>query len=211
MITSFVQLDPNKKYTYADYLTWQFKERVELILGKIFKMSPAPKTDHQIISMQLSASLSRYLQGKYCKVFAAPFDVRIAETDSNTDSISTVVQPDISVICDATKIDENGCLGAPDLIVEILSDSTVKRDLHEKYELYERVGVREYWIVHPRDKTIIKYTLDAEGVYQPSRLYTLGDVLESHVLQGYCLSLDDTFEGLVREPDLEYERSIVRL
>jgi len=92
-----------------------------------------------------------------------------------------------------------------------LSDSTVKRDLHEKYELYERVGVREYWIVHPRDKTIIKYTLDAEGVYQPSRLYTLGDVLESHVLQGYCLSLDDTFEGLVREPDLEYERSIVRL
>ena len=212
MVSSLAQLDINKKYTYADYLGWQFKERVELIFGRVFKMSPAPKTAHQVVSMELSNMLYQCMKARECKVFTAPFDVRIPRTlTARDDETDTVVQPDICVVCEASKLDERGCLGAPDLIVEILSDSSVKRDLHDKYELYESAGVKEYWIVHPRDKTILKYTLDGAGEYQPSRLYTLGDVLTSKILHEYTISLDDTFSGMVNEDDLEYEKSIVRL
>ncbi|MGB1282992.1 MAG: Uma2 family endonuclease, partial [Polaribacter sp.] len=158
MITDINQLDLNKTYTYADYLLWQFSERVELIKGKIFKMSPAPKRIHQDISRNIEFKLFAHLRKQPCKVYYAPFDVRLSKKKKDQ-LIETVVQPDICVICDEKKLDDRGCLGAPDLIVEILSPSTKKKDITDKFNLYEENGVREYWIVDPDNQTLLKYVL----------------------------------------------------
>lgn len=211
MITDINQLDLNKRYTYADYLTWRFKERVELIMGKIFQMSPAPKTDHQHISGIVFGELYNFLRKKSCKAFSAPFDVRLPHNDQDSDDkTETVVQPDICVICDPEKIDENGCKGAPDLIVEVVSASSVRKDLHEKYDIYENAGVREYWIVQPRDKTLVIHGLN-NGVYQPSRIMTIGDIAKSKVLQGFELNLNEVFQDVVKEPQEEYKVKEIRL
>ena len=151
MIKSIDQLDFTKQYTYADYLTWQFDERVELIKGWISRMSPAPLVRHQLISMELSSEIYTYLKGKSCSVFAAPFDVRLTNKRKSLPdkSIISVVQPDISVICDIEKLDDKGCVGAPDWIIEILSPGNTRKEMKEKFSLYEENGVREYWVVYP--------------------------------------------------------------
>lgn len=200
-ITDFQQLDLTKSYTYADYLLWQFRERVELIVGKIFKMSPAPSSKHQYIIAAVNASIFTYLKGRPCKVFPAPFDVVLPSQSGVED---TVVQPDISVICDASKITEKGCSGAPDLIVEVISKSSVSRDLHEKYAVYEQAGVKEYWIVQPQDRTLTIFTLDASGNYQPSKPLTQGDIVTSRILPGLQLDLNELFVDIVEEPEEEY-------
>ena len=154
-ITNINQLNLNKLYTYADYLTWQFQERVELIKGKIFKMSPAPLNIHQAISINLIRDMSVFFKGNNCVIRHAPFDVRLIKKTAKDQEIETVVQPDICVICDREKLDDRGCIGAPDLIVEILSPSTKNKDIKDKFELYEQNEVREYWIVDPNNKTVI--------------------------------------------------------
>lgn len=180
IITNINDLDLNGSYTYADYLLWQFSERLELIKGKIFKMSPAPSSSHQRISMKLTRELDRYFYGLNCEIFAAPFDVRLINFKKSTsdNQIITVVQPDLSVICDSSKIDEKGCLGAPNLIVEILSNGNSNTDLKIKFDLYEENGVKEYWIVNPTDKTVLIYTL-LEGKYIGSRPFTTDTVIQS--------------------------------
>ena len=202
-ITDLSQLDLNKSYTYADYLTWQMKDRVELILGKIFNMSPAPKAQHQYISGLVFTAMSVYLKGKKCKVFAAPFDVRLPIKNQRGEP-NTVVQPDISVICDPAKIDQDGCNGTPDLIVEIISKHSVTRDLHEKYDLYEKCGVQEYWILHPNDKTLTVFYLNEQGKYIPSKPLTYGDTPVSYVLPGLSIDLNEVFEDVVKEPEEGY-------
>src|SRR6185503_18824286 len=127
-------LDISKTYTYADYLKWTFDERLELIKGKIFKMSPAPGSLHQRISLRLARWIGNYLDGNPCEIFTAPFDVRLPRKSKDDKDILTVVQPDICVICDVNKVDEKGCLGAPDLVVEILSPGNNKKELKNKYE-----------------------------------------------------------------------------
>ncbi len=151
MITSIDQLDLTKQYTYADYLTWQFSERVELIKGRIFKMSPAPLRTHQNISFQLSLQIGNYLKGRNCDAYAAPFDVRLVNKRRSTpdNQITSVVQPDICVICDKSKLDDRGCVGAPDWIIEILSPGNNKKEMKDKFELYEENGVKEYWVIYP--------------------------------------------------------------
>ena len=162
VITNIKQLDLKGSYTYADYLLWQFKERVELIKGKIFKMSPAPSSFHQDISFEISGILYNFFKNKSCKVYTAPFDVRLINFKESTadNQIITVVQPDLCVICDRTKIDEKGCIGAPDLIIEILSRGNSKKEMDIKYDLYEENGVFEYWIVNPWEQTIAIYVLE---------------------------------------------------
>jgi Uma2 family endonuclease len=185
-------LDVSKTYTYADYLKWTFDERLELIKGKIFKMSPAPGSVHQLISGAIFAELYNYLKGKPCKVFHAPFDVRLNKRSINNKDIQTVVQPDISVVCNPLKIDEKGCLGAPDIVVEILSPGNNKKELQNKYEVYEENGVLEYWIIHPSEKTFLRYSL-VENRYQASRLLTTGDEVITPILPGFVLKLDELF------------------
>jgi Uma2 family endonuclease len=167
IVTDITELDLNGTYTYADYLLWQFKERVELIKGKIFKMSPAPSTWHQKISAKLHLEIGGFFKNHYCQAFYAPFDVRLPKKGQRlTDQkIYTVVQPDLCVICDEFKLDERGCLGAPDLIVEILSPGNSKVEMFNKFELYQESGVREYWLVEPSQNAVLVYVLDNEGKY----------------------------------------------
>ncbi|QEC78013.1 Uma2 family endonuclease [Mucilaginibacter ginsenosidivorax] len=185
-------LDVTKTYTYADYLKWAFDERIELIKGKIFKMSPAPGSIHQRLSQRISLKLGIYLIGKRCEVFTAPFDVRLSRKTSNDKEVNTVVQPDICVICDINKVDDRGCLGAPDIVVEILSPGNNKKELQNKYEVYEENGVLEYWIIHPSEKTFLRYSLVGNS-YQASRLLTTGDEVTTPVLPGFVLNLDELF------------------
>lgn len=190
-------LDLNSTYSYADYLTWTFDERLELIKGKIFKMTPAPNGFHQEVSMTISNEFYNFLKKKRCKVFAAPYDVRLPKKGGDPDqNIFTVVQPDICVICDLSKTDFRGCTGAPDIVVEILSPSNNSKELKNKYDVYEESGVKEYWIVSPQDKTFLKYTLDDSGQYQPSKLLTLGDTIVTPVLPGFVLSVDTIFSEI---------------
>lgn len=202
-ITNINQLDLNKSYTYADYLTWKIKERVELIMGKVFKMSPAPTSRHQYISGLLNAAIIIFLKGNDCKVFAAPFDVSLPVTNKKGEP-NTVVQPDLCIICDQRKITEKGCDGSPDLIIEIVSKGSVTRDLHEKYDLYEQCGVKEYWIVNPNDKSLSIFLLDEKGKYLVSKPLTYGDIVESDVLPGLALDLNEIFQDLVKEPEEGY-------
>lgn len=156
-ITSLSQLDLNGSYSYSDYLLWKFKERVEIIKGKIMEMSPAPTRFHQRISMKLTIEFAKVFDNHACQLYAAPFDVRFPDENGK---IKTVVQPDLCVICDPNKLDDKGCIGAPDLVVEILSPSNSKHEMKDKYELYQEQGVKEYWIVSPQDKTIFIYVLE---------------------------------------------------
>ncbi|NGZ89450.1 Uma2 family endonuclease [Psychroflexus maritimus] len=169
-ILNINELDLKKQYTYSDYLTWRFNERVELIKGWIYKMSPATKRFHQEIEGVLHAKIWNFFENKPCKVYQSPFDVRLKRSRGKDDEIDTVVQPDICLVCDLEKLDEAGCLGAPDLIVEILSASTAKKDYNEKFNLYEENGVKEYWIADPANKSIEIFSLMNEK-YESLGLY----------------------------------------
>lgn len=177
-VTDISQLDLNGSYTYADYLTWQFQERLELIKGKIFRMSPAPNTMHQKVSWKLSMELGNFFSNTPCQAFSAPFDVRLYKKAKDDKQITTVVQPDICVICDESKLDERGCLGSPDLIVEILSPGNSKKEMRNKYDLYEENGVKEYWVVFPHEQVLQIYVLK-EGKYTALRPLVPGDPVTS--------------------------------
>nr|WP_315153021.1 Uma2 family endonuclease [uncultured Flavobacterium sp.] len=162
IVTNINQLNPKENYTYADYLLWQFSERVELIKGKIFKMSPAPSRTHQDISWALARQIDKVFHKTSCKMYTAPFDVRLVNFKNSTldSQIISVVQPDLCVICDIEKLDDKGCLGSPDLIVEILSPGNSSKEMDLKFDLYQENGVKEYWIVNPMQKTIFIYVLE---------------------------------------------------
>jgi Uma2 family endonuclease len=206
IIKDFSQLDFTKKYTIADYLSWQFRERVELIMGKIFMMSPAPSSLHQQVVSDLHATFHSFLKGKTCRVFPAPFDVYLFENDAG----DTVVQPDITVICDLSKIKMEGCKGAPDLVIEVVSKGSVKHDLHEKFTLYEKAGIPEYWLVNPSDRSLVIFNLEG-GTYQPSKPLTAGDIAESKVLNGLKFNLDEVFTNAINEPEALYQNKIKRI
>jgi len=192
-VLALEDIDLSLTYSYAHYLNWLFDDRVELIKGKVFKMS-GPARLHQQISIHISSMLFNFLLGKPCKVYNAPFDVRFYKESKADKDIYTVLQPDICVICDLTKLDDKGCIGAPDIVIEILSPGNNKMELLHKYGIYEEFGVKEYWVVGPVEKTLLKYTLDAKGKYQPSKLFTLSERVHSEVLPGFELDLDAVFE-----------------
>lgn len=162
MITSIDQLNMNTSYSYADYLTWKFKERVELFKGKIFRMSPAPNVLHQQVSMRLTKRLLPALNDKPCSLFSAPFDVRLYDSKKSkrNEDVFTVVQPDLCLICDPNKLDDHGAIAAPELVIEILSPGNSKKEMKYKFDLYEEAFVLEYWIVDPVYKTVLVYVLE---------------------------------------------------
>lgn len=194
MVTSIEQLSEDTIYSYADYLKWQIKDRIELIKGKIFNMSPAPNMLHQRVSMNLSGQIWKTLENEPCQVFSAPFDVRLPRKNNNGDEeIITVVQPDISVICDLDKLDQKGCLGAPDWVIEILSPGNSKKEMKEKYSVYEESGVKEYWIVEPLTEIVLVYILDENGTYRGLQPFTTDDVLQAHTLPDVHVDLSKLF------------------
>lgn len=197
-ITDIDQLDPNATYSYADYLTWQFEEIVELIKGKVYRnMSPAPNRRHQRISLKLILNLGNFLEKHPCQLFPAPFDVRLIDkkkSSKQNKDIYTIVLPDLCVVCDLDKLDDQGCLGAPDLIIEIASPATLKKDQKIKLALYEENGVREYWIVYPEINSVAVYDLDEAGRYRLRNLYHEEDIARVGLFPDLAVNLSDIFE-----------------
>jgi Uma2 family endonuclease len=188
------RLKDQERFTYADYLTWPDDERWELIDGDAYMMSPAPTRRHQEISIDLASQFHNYLKGKPCKVYDAPFDVRLSDSGDTEDSaIITVVQPDIVIVCDSSKLDDRGCNGAPDLIVEILSPSTAEHDLKVKFYLYQRMGVREYWIVNQSDSTLMIFKINAANEYGRPEMYGTSDKVPVPLLGDLVIDLADVF------------------
>lgn len=183
-----------RKYTYADYITWPEEERWELINGIAYDMSPSPSRRHQEISRALFYQFYEYLKDKACEVYYAPFDVRLPKAQEEDEDIPTVVQPDILVVCDLHKLDEKGCKGVPDLIIEIVSPFSAVKDVKEKFTLYERHGVKEYWLVHPEEKIVMVFSLDSSGSkYGRPQNYADADKIEVKVLKGFVVDLSNVF------------------
>lgn len=158
-------------------------------------MSPVPKRIHQKISGLIFNKIYNFLEGNPCDTYSAPFDVRLPVKSKKNNEIFTVVQPDICVVCDKEKLDEYGCIGAPDIVVEILSKGNSKKELQYKYDVYEESGVKEYWVVNPDYENLIIYKL-VESKYQPSRLLTRGDYVQTDILPGFSLDLDEMFSAV---------------
>lgn len=185
-------LPKEKFYTLADALTWDEQDRIELIQGSPVMMAP-PSRAHQKISMALATQLSSYLAGKKCEVYAAPFAVRLfEEKDDRPENVDTLVEPDISVICDPSKLDDIGCKGAPDLIMEILSPSTNRHDKLTKFNLYQQAGVREYWIVDPASKSVQIFVLE-DGRYAAKDFGSAEETVRVNVLENCDIDLTQVF------------------
>lgn len=186
--------DSSISYTYADYMKWKFEEQLELIRGRIFKMSPAPAPVHQKICLAIGSIFYRKLKKSKCQTFPAPFDVRLPiRGRKKDDEITTVVQPDICIICDESKLDSRGCCGAPDLIVEILSPGNSKKEINLKFELYEEAGVKEYWIVNPAEENIVVFILNEQGKFSGLKMYAGGDNIISVAVPGLKIDVTEIF------------------
>jgi Uma2 family endonuclease len=194
-VTSLDQLDLSQAYTYADYAAWQVEERIELLEGRVHPMSPAPNLQHQRVSGNLHGLLWAYFRSQRpCELFAAPFDVRLPEPGSPPEQpASTVVQPDLCVVCDPARLDAHGCLGAPDLVVEILSPGNSRKELRDKYRIYESSGVREYWVVSPHEQYLSRFVRDVQGRFAGMAPLTDEDVLETSLFPGFSVPLREVF------------------
>jgi Uma2 family endonuclease len=181
-------------FTYGQYYQWDDDKRWELIDGVPYDLTPSPNRKHQEISRNVSVRMYQFVLGQACQVFFAPFDVRLPDFPEQDDNdISTVIQPDIVVICEKKKLDERGCRGAPDLVVEILSPSTSRKDIGVKFSLYERHGVREYWIIHPAEESLMIFNLGGDSRYGRPQGYGRGDIVTSTVLEGFELNVAEVF------------------
>ncbi|GAB3418578.1 Uma2 family endonuclease [Niabella aquatica] len=194
-ITCLDQLNLAERYTYADYFRWKLQERVELLRGWIHKMSPAPSSKHQLVSLKLTLKFGNYFERKPCKVFTAPFDVRLPgpKKQKGDELIFTVMQPDICVIRDAAKIDDRGCIGAPDLVIEILSPGNTQKEMGIKFDLYEESGVKEYWLAEPQDRAILVYILK-NGKYTGLKPFTEEDEINSTLFPALKFKVREVFE-----------------
>jgi Uma2 family endonuclease len=189
-----LSLDLSKRYTYADFLTWVDDVGRELVDGFV-KLMAVPRWEHQRASARLVGELREIVKrgGGRCEVFHTPFAVRLpinGEVDGKTE---TVLLPDVCVLCDLSKLSGGGCIGAPDLVIEIQSPRTMEYDMTVKYDLYERHGVREYWIVQPLDHWVKVFVLGIDGKYSPGVVYESGSVPVS-IFGGALIELSSIFE-----------------
>jgi len=182
-------------YTYADYLTWKFEERLELFRGKIFKMAGA-NTKHQLVAGKLHLRIASFLERKPCKVFMPPYDVRLPVQNKKKDSeITTVVQPDLCIVCDSSKIEPSGVIGAPDFVIEILSPGNPVKEMRLKYGLYEEAGVGEYCIINTEEENIISYRLNSAGQFEVYKILIAGDVVNLRAVPGLQINIADIFDN----------------
>jgi len=188
-------------FTYAEYKNWPNEERWEIIGGEAFNMSPAPGMTHQIYSGEIFRQIANFLEDKPCQVFSAPFDIFLPEPNESEEETSTIVQPDISIICDKSKLDEKGCTGSPDVVIEIISPSSGARDQIIKMDLYEKHRVKEYWIVHPIDKILWKYIL-FESKYGKPQIFDYKGTPSFEIFPDFLLDLLKVFgpDDNVSEP-----------
>jgi Uma2 family endonuclease len=187
-------------HTYGDYLTWPEEVRYELIDGIAYLMAPVPTLDHQDVAGEVYFQLRQALEGKPCRPFIVPVDVRLPKAGEADEAIDTVVQPDVLVVCDASKLDRRGVRGAPNLVVEVLSPVTAGHDHVRKRRIYERAGVPEYWLVHPVDRIVTVYRL-MNGEYGKPDVYDLAGETPVAVLPGVVIQWDAI---AARLPEPEY-------
>ncbi len=181
------------RHTFADCFTWDEKERIEIIDGEAFMMA-TPSRIHQEICFEIGRQLGNYLEGKQYKVYPAPFGVRLFEQDGDKpEDVDTLVEPDISVVCDRSKLDKHGCKGAPDMVIEVLSPSTQQHDQLVKLNLYQRAGVQEYWIVDPENRTVRVLLQTGDGTFRTHEVYRQEDVAKVNVLDGCFIELSKVF------------------
>ena len=194
-------LDLTRQYTYADYLTWMDDKMRELLNGFVRLMSPAPRLNHAVVSSKIVGPIINYIERKDgdCQVFYAPFDVRFPKNPNETEDhqIYTVVQPDICVVCDLSKLDERGCLGAPDLVIEIQSLSSKRYDLNEKFNIYQAGGVKEYWVVSPLEKGINVFILQEDGKYDSGTVYEGNTEVPVQTLPGLSINTEKLFKRII--------------
>lgn len=195
-VADYALLNLDRLYTYWDYLKWSFLDRVELIKGKVVKMSPAPSRNHQLIVRVVNRYFDQYFLDKPCGLFYAPFDVRLPVPGAKKDS--TVVQPDLTVICDLSKVDERGCFGIPDILVEIVSPGNSRHDMNVKFKLYEACGVKEYWIIQPQERSVLIYVLE-NNKYIGLPPFTEGTEAAGHLFPNLSLPVDVVFANLPKE------------
>ncbi len=195
-MVSLTAMHPDFKniFSYADYLRWTDRERIELIDGVPYMMTPAPSRVHQEIIFELGGQFRNALKDQKCKGYTAPFDVRLTENKSkdNDEEVYTVVQPDLVVVCDQSKLDDKGCHGAPDLVIEVISPSTASHDYIRKMELYEKNSVKEYWIVHPTDRVLMVHVLK-DGHYMKPKIYDREATVQVQVLPEIEIDLKEVF------------------
>ena len=178
--------------TYAEYLDLGEEVRYEVIDGKVYNMSPAPSTKHQAVQREILTEFTIYLRGKKCSVFGSPIDVCFSEADSDIKHIKEWVEPDLVIVCDKNKIKEKRIVGVPDLVVEILSKSTAKKDKLIKFNRYQSAGVKEYWIVDPSNEHIDVYLLE-NGGYKHSGAYFRDDRIPVHIFDGFSIDMANVF------------------
>lgn len=196
-ITELSQLDLNATYSYADYLTWQLEGTVELIKGKIMAMVPAPNVKHQRVARNLLRPIDNYLMQKSCEVFIAPFDIKLYDSRKSKlsdNEVFSVVQPDLCVVCDKEKITEQGCSGAPDWVIEVLSPGNSKKEMQLKYALYQENGVTEYWLVYPYEQAVHQFVLDQDSQkYQLIAMFSVDDKVTPTLFPELQIDLADVF------------------
>ena len=186
--------DNQRKLTYEEYLALGDEARYEVIDGQIFNMSPAPSTKHQAIQRELLTEFNIYLRGKKCRVFGSPLDVCFSEKDNDIKNIKEWVEPDLVIVCDPSKIQEKRIVGPPDLVVEILSKSTVKKDKLVKFNRYQKAGVKEYWIVDPSNETVDIYLLK-NSVFQHQGIFFRDDQVPVHLFENFTIDLGSIFQN----------------
>lgn len=188
-------LTKNKQYTFADYLSWSDDNRYEIINGTVKKMIPAPSRLHQKVSVSILKYLINYFDSKTCEVYHAPFNVRLPSSPDGTsdDKIVTVVQPDICAVCDSSKLDDKGCIGAPNLIIEIVCSGSAQKDVVDKFSIYEHAGVWEYWLVYPEEKTVTIFKLTGQGSFNRPNLLGPESVIDCSIFEGLIIPLNTVF------------------
>lgn len=183
-----------QELTYADYLKLDEEVRYEVIDGQLYNMSPAPSPKYQDVLSELIAEFRMYLRGKECRAFVSPIDVCLSDEVDDLSKITEWVEPDLVVVCDKNKIGDQRIIGTPDLVVEVLSPSTAKKDKLVKYNRYQRAGVKEYWIVDPLNETIDVYVLDGT-IFKRSGVYVKGDILSVSIFEDFSIDLNNVFRG----------------
>jgi len=204
---SLPAIGTGRSFTYADYCSWPEEERWELIDGIAYDMTPAPSRLHADLSIALLKQFLAFFDGKPCKVYNAPFDVRLPVNDEPDDRVRTVVQPDILVVCDGKKLDDKGCRGAPDLVIEILSPSTASKDCIVKRALYEKHGVHEFWLVDPANRVVTVYSLGADGLFGKPAIHAAEDTVQVGLFPDLSIDLTTVFPPqpkIVRESPARY-------
>lgn len=186
-----------QRHSYADYLGWDDENRYEIIDGLVYDMN-APLRLHQKYVVEFVAVFHAFFKNKACEVYVAPFDVRLAKKTKKDEEIFDVVQPDISVICDPEKLDDKGCIGAPDLVIEVISPSTASMDQVKKRALYEKHGVREFWLLHPDDRLLFIYQLGKSGYGKPE-VYDDTAEVSSFIFPELSIDLKTIFPPIIKK------------